>query len=115
MKKTVTIALYVVRLGGVAALVLGLSIRLGLNIPLHVHMGVGGLTLLAFLTLAIAARKCSPILLALAAILLVPLFGLAQTVPALAGLSPLSEWVHPALAIAALALAERTARAARSA
>lgn len=115
MKKTVTIALYAVRLGGVAALALGLAIRLGLNIPLHIHMGIGGLTLLAFLALAVAARKCSPVLLSLSAVLLVPLFGLAQILPALAGLSPLSEWIHPVLAVVALGLAERTARASRSA
>lgn len=108
--KTITIALYTVRLAGTAAIALGLSIRLALPIPLHVHMAIGGITLLGFLALAILARRCVPILLALTAGLLIPLFGLAQTAPALAGLSFMSEWIHPALGITAVVLAERTGR-----
>lgn len=105
-----TITLYTVRITGILALAAGAAIKLGLAVPLHAHMGLGGVALAGFVLLALRSRRCLPILAALAALLLVPLYGLAQILPGLADLALLAPWLHPALAVLTIAAAEWTAR-----
>jgi|GEM_PF-4786515 hypothetical protein len=105
-----TVTLYTVRIAGLLALLVGASIKLGLAVPLHAHLGLGGVTLAGFALLAFRSRRCPPILAALAALLLVPLYGLAQILPGLADLALLAPWLHPALAVLSIAAAEWTAR-----
>ncbi|HVI52939.1 MAG TPA: hypothetical protein VM661_17150 [Candidatus Sulfotelmatobacter sp.] len=108
--KAATVALYAARLGGLAALVLGLAFRLGQPVPIHAHMAAGALTIFGLWTLAVLRIRRPGAWLALAVGLLIPPLGLIQMHESLAAFNAVTEWLHPGLAVVALGLVEGLAR-----
>lgn len=106
-----TVLLWIARLGGVAAVLLGIGWWWGLAVPLHAHMAAGGMVVLALWGLALMARATAPGL-ALAgglAGLAVPVLGLLQVHGTPGDALWLLRLVHMAAGLAAIAMAERTA------
>lgn len=109
---TATVLIFAARLSGLAALALGASYWAGVAVPLHAHMGVGGVLVLCLWGLAVLARRRAAGL-ALGAALLgmaVPMLGMMQIHLYLGGALGLLRLVHVAAGLGAIALAETMAR-----
>lgn len=108
----VTVLIFAARLSGLAALLLGAAYWLGTPVPLHAHMGLGGVLVAALWALAVLARRRAAGL-ALAASLLgaaVPLLGMMQIHLYLGEALGLLRLAHVAAGLGAISLAEMLAR-----
>jgi hypothetical protein len=111
-----TLALMLARLSGTLALLLGIALwfRFG-GIPIHAHMGVGMLLVLALWFLALLAFPAAKgrAMLTLVWGLVLPGFGILQLTLLPGGYHWLVQVVHLLLGLGALALAERLGAAVR--
>lgn len=110
-----TLWIMLVRVAGLAALVLGAAYWAGLAVPLHVHMALGGLVVVGLWGLAWTARRhCPPgAVVALLWGVLLPMLGMAQLVATVA-----TGWVmaaHVVAGVAAIGGAEWLRRIVRNA
>ncbi|MFC7335491.1 hypothetical protein [Rhodocista pekingensis] len=109
---TVKIPLFSVRILGLVALVLGLGYFWGWAVPLHAHMGVGGLMVLGLWALALVAwgKARTLALVALAVGAAVPVVGLGQLHWSVGEVRWPIQAAHVALALGAMGVAEMLAR-----
>ncbi len=93
---------------GLLALLSGAAFIAGAGIPLHAHMGLGGLLVLAVWGLAAIGVRRQPLLAVVAALvaLLVPVLGMLQLMGPLFGSLLLTQVLHVSLALAAMGAAE---------
>lgn len=100
------------RLFGTAALLVGAAYWMGMSVPLHAHMGLGGVMAVCLLVLAILGLRRTAGLAVLAGIwaLAVPVIGMAQLHWPLGDAQWVLRLVHVLVGLGALVLAEVLAR-----
>ena len=111
-----TVLIMLARLCGATALGLGVAYGAGLAVPLHIHLALGGLLVLALWGLAWRARRAVPRLALAAALwgLLPPLLGMAQLHFAMSDGLPVLRGLHVVAGLGAIALAESLAKRSRT-
>ncbi len=120
-KAMTTIFTLTTRLGGLAALALGAAYFLQYDIPLHIHMAVGCLVVLALWGLAILARTARTGLAVTAALwgAILPVVGVLQLFLPVYLQSEDAQWIlqilHVAMAVGAIVLAEVLAKSLKTA
>lgn len=109
---TARILLMVARLSWLLALGAGVAFWLGWGVPLHAHMGLGGLMVLSLLGVALLGlSRRTGLALALAAVaVLVPVLGMMQLMAPLFDSRVLTQAVHVALGFCAIGLGEVLAK-----
>jgi len=111
-----TVMVWIARLCGVAALGTGALSWFAYNAPLLVHVVLGGLLVSTLFILALQspASVTQRTALALAAAVVVPVLGLLELRPLLGQFQWTLQWLHPAVGIGGIAMAEMLTKQIRS-
>lgn len=111
-----TVMVWVARLCGLAALGTGALSWFAYNAPLLVHVVLGGLLVSALFILALRSPTSitQRTALAVAVAVVVPLLGLLELKPLLGQFQWSLQWLHPAVGIGGIAMAEMFAKQIRS-
>lgn len=107
-----TVFIMTSRACGLIALGTGIAYWMGYDVPLHLHMGIGVLLVLAVWGLAATARRQASGLALIGTICaaLVPLLGLMQVYMPIGDTPAILQALHVAVAVSAIGLAEALAK-----